>query len=114
MKDYAFVHSEDRGAAVKATGEMNGKERNRRRRDGNSLSQATRQEKGRAPAARQAPQECCVMKASTVTLPAHATPIRGRGRGRGRGGYGYPPDYYGMKITMMITMVMISRLSRRR
>ena len=58
LKDYAFVHSEDRGAAVKATGKMNGKERNRRR-DGSSLSQATRQEKGRAPSCETGPQECC-------------------------------------------------------
>uniref|UniRef100_A0A2K5ETS1 RRM domain-containing protein n=1 Tax=Aotus nancymaae TaxID=37293 RepID=A0A2K5ETS1_AOTNA len=69
LKDYAFVHCEDRGAAVKVVDEMN--------------------------AARQASRSTAYEDYYCHPPPRMPLSIRGWGRGEGRGGYGYPPDYYG-------------------
>uniref|UniRef100_A0A8C6MN22 Heterogeneous nuclear ribonucleoprotein R n=1 Tax=Nothobranchius furzeri TaxID=105023 RepID=A0A8C6MN22_NOTFU len=78
LKDYAFVHFEDRDAAVKAMDEMNGKELG-----GEVIEIVLAKPPDKKRKERQANN--IFMKFSSC---------RGRGRG-GRGGYAYPPDYYG-------------------
>uniref|UniRef100_A0A4W5R4D7 RRM domain-containing protein n=2 Tax=Hucho hucho TaxID=62062 RepID=A0A4W5R4D7_9TELE len=70
LKDYAFVHFEDRDAAVKAMQEMNGKEL-----EGEEIEIVLAKPPDKKRKERQRHPVC-------------------RGRG-GRGGYSYPPDYYG-------------------
>uniref|UniRef100_A0A8C6NYK9 Heterogeneous nuclear ribonucleoprotein R n=1 Tax=Nothobranchius furzeri TaxID=105023 RepID=A0A8C6NYK9_NOTFU len=104
LKDYAFVHFEDRDAAVKAMDEMNGKELggevieivlakppDKKRKERQAARQTTR-----------IAQNNIFMKFSSCRYddyyyyPPPRMPSLGRGRGRGgRGGYAYPPDYYG-------------------
>ncbi|KAM6295945.1 heterogeneous nuclear ribonucleoprotein R isoform 7-T7 [Aegotheles albertisi] len=93
LKDYAFVHFEDRGAAVKAMNEMNGKEI-----EGEEieivLAKPPDKKRKERQAARQASRSTAYEDYYYYPPPRMPPPIRGRGRG-GRGGYGYPPDYYG-------------------
>uniref|UniRef100_A0A673ZVI0 Heterogeneous nuclear ribonucleoprotein R-like n=1 Tax=Salmo trutta TaxID=8032 RepID=A0A673ZVI0_SALTR len=70
LKDYAFVHFEDRDAAVKAMQEMNCKEL-----EGEEIEIVLAKPPDKKRKERQRHPVC-------------------RGRG-GRGGYSYPPDYYG-------------------
>uniref|UniRef100_A0A8C0D3B4 RRM domain-containing protein n=1 Tax=Balaenoptera musculus TaxID=9771 RepID=A0A8C0D3B4_BALMU len=94
LKDYAFVHFEDRGAAVKAMDEMNGKEI-----EGEEieivLAKSPDKKRKERQAARQASRSTAYEDYYYHPPPRMPPPIRGRGRGGGRGGYGYPPDYYG-------------------
>ncbi|XP_036300233.1 heterogeneous nuclear ribonucleoprotein R isoform X6 [Pipistrellus kuhlii] len=94
LKDYAFVHFEDRGAAVKAMDEMNGKEI-----EGEEieivLAKPPDKKRKERQAARQASRSTAYEDYYYHPPPRMPPPIRGRGRGGGRGGYGYPPDYYG-------------------
>ncbi|KAI4580661.1 hypothetical protein MJG53_010203 [Ovis ammon polii x Ovis aries] len=94
LKDYAFVHFEDRGAAVKAMDEMNGKEI-----EGEEieivLAKPPDKKRKERQAARQASRSTAYEDYYYHPPPHMPPPIRGRGRGGGRGGYGYPPDYYG-------------------
>uniref|UniRef100_A0A3Q3BG09 Synaptotagmin binding, cytoplasmic RNA interacting protein n=1 Tax=Kryptolebias marmoratus TaxID=37003 RepID=A0A3Q3BG09_KRYMA len=69
LKDYAFVHFEERDDAVKALEEMNGEEL-----EGE-------------------PIEIVFAKPPDQKRKEHTS--QGRGRGATRGGYSYPPDYYG-------------------
>ncbi|KAB0395786.1 hypothetical protein E2I00_012235, partial [Balaenoptera physalus] len=94
LKDYAFVHFEDRGAAVKATDEMNGKEIEGEEIEIVSAKPPDKKRKERQ-AARQASRSTAYEDYYYHPPPRMPPPIRGRVRGRGRGGYGYPPDYYG-------------------
>ncbi|EDL29941.1 heterogeneous nuclear ribonucleoprotein R, partial [Mus musculus] len=93
LKDYAFVHFEDRGAAVKAMDEMNGKEI-----EGEEieivLAKPPDKKRKERQAARQASRSTAYEDYYYHPPPRMPPPMRGRGRG-GRGGYGYPPDYYG-------------------
>uniref|UniRef100_A0A9J8B3S0 Heterogeneous nuclear ribonucleoprotein R n=1 Tax=Cyprinus carpio carpio TaxID=630221 RepID=A0A9J8B3S0_CYPCA len=79
LKDYAFVHFEERDAAVKAMQEMNGKELD----DSHTVLTV-----------------CVCLHLCRYDdyyyYPPPRMPPPGRGRSRGgRGGYAYPPDYYG-------------------
>nr|XP_046149762.1 heterogeneous nuclear ribonucleoprotein R-like isoform X3 [Oncorhynchus gorbuscha] len=89
LKDYAFVHFEDRDAAVKAMVDMNGKElggeaieiRIAKKKKARKTQRQTTRNPGRNDDYNQPP-------------PRMPPPDRGRGRGR-RGGYAsYPPDYH--------------------
>uniref|UniRef100_A0A7N6BI48 RRM domain-containing protein n=1 Tax=Anabas testudineus TaxID=64144 RepID=A0A7N6BI48_ANATE len=82
LKDYAFVHFEERDAAVKAMDEMNGKELGGEEIEIVLAKPPDKKRKERQ--ARHVIGHCLASK----------TRSRGRGRG-GRGGYAYPPDYYG-------------------
>uniref|UniRef100_A0AAX7VDJ0 RRM domain-containing protein n=1 Tax=Astatotilapia calliptera TaxID=8154 RepID=A0AAX7VDJ0_ASTCA len=79
LKDYAFIHFEERESAVKALTDLNGKDL-----EGEHIeivfAKPPDQKRKERKAQRQAP------KLSNLKL------CRGRG---GRGGYSYPPDYYG-------------------
>uniref|UniRef100_A0A8C7BRD9 RRM domain-containing protein n=1 Tax=Neovison vison TaxID=452646 RepID=A0A8C7BRD9_NEOVI len=81
LKDYAFVHFEDRGAAVKAMDEMNGKET-----EGEEieivLAKPSDKKRKEHQAARQASRSTAY-----EDYYYHPSPRIG--------GYGYPPDYYG-------------------
>uniref|UniRef100_M3YQA5 RRM domain-containing protein n=1 Tax=Mustela putorius furo TaxID=9669 RepID=M3YQA5_MUSPF len=94
LKDYAFVHFEDRGAAVKAMDEMNGKET-----EGEEieivLAKPSDKKRKEHQAARQASRSTAYEDYYYHPSPRMPPPIRGQGHGGGRGGYGYPPDYYG-------------------
>uniref|UniRef100_A0A8C8IIR0 RRM domain-containing protein n=1 Tax=Oncorhynchus tshawytscha TaxID=74940 RepID=A0A8C8IIR0_ONCTS len=88
LKDYAFVHFEDRDAAVKAMVDMNGKElggeaieiRIAKKKKARKTQRQTTRNPGRNNDYNQPP-------------PRMPPPDRGRGRGQ-RGGYAsYPPDY---------------------
>ncbi|XP_029571595.1 heterogeneous nuclear ribonucleoprotein R isoform X5 [Salmo trutta] len=87
LKDYAFVHFEDRDAAVKAMVDMNGKElggeaieiRIAKKKKARKTQRQTTRNPGRNDDYNQPP-------------PRMPPPDRGRGR---RGGYAaYPPDYH--------------------
>uniref|UniRef100_A0A4W5QFC2 Synaptotagmin binding, cytoplasmic RNA interacting protein n=1 Tax=Hucho hucho TaxID=62062 RepID=A0A4W5QFC2_9TELE len=79
LKDYAFIHFDERDSAVKALAEMNGKDLEGEHIDIVFAKPPDQKRKER--------------KAQRQALPP---PTRGgRGRGGGRGGYAYPPDYYG-------------------
>ncbi|KAJ8287490.1 hypothetical protein COCON_G00001490 [Conger conger] len=94
LKDYAFVHFEDRDAAVKAMQEMNGKEL-----EGEEIEIVLAKPPDKKRKERQAQRQTTRNTGyddyyyyPPPRMPP--PPVRGRGRG-GRGGYAYPPDYYG-------------------
>ncbi|CAB1334930.1 unnamed protein product, partial [Coregonus sp. 'balchen'] len=93
LKDYAFVHFEDRAAAVKAMQEMNGKEL-----EGEEieivLAKPPDKKRKERQAQRQPTRTTGYDDYYYYPAPRMPPPMRGRGRG-GRGGYSYPPDYYG-------------------
>uniref|UniRef100_A0A8C7DR16 Heterogeneous nuclear ribonucleoprotein R-like n=1 Tax=Oncorhynchus kisutch TaxID=8019 RepID=A0A8C7DR16_ONCKI len=88
LKDYAFVHFEDRDAAVKAMQEMNGKEL-----EGEEIEIVLAKPPDKKRKERQAQRQ---YDDYHYYYPAPRMPPQMRGRGRGgRGGYSYPPDYHG-------------------
>uniref|UniRef100_A0A8C7P004 RRM domain-containing protein n=1 Tax=Oncorhynchus mykiss TaxID=8022 RepID=A0A8C7P004_ONCMY len=93
LKDYAFVHFEDRDAAVKAMQQMNGKEL-----EGEEIEIVLAKPPDRKRKERQAQRQPTRTTGYDdyyyYPAPRMPPPMRGRGRG-GRGGYAYPPDYYG-------------------
>ncbi|XP_056283480.1 heterogeneous nuclear ribonucleoprotein Q-like isoform X1 [Pseudoliparis swirei] len=96
LKDYAFIHFEERDGAVKALDEMNGKEL-----DGEPIeivfAKPPDQKRKERKAQRQAAKTVMYDDYYYYSPPSHMPPPgRGRGRGGNRGGYAsYPPDYYG-------------------
>ncbi|XP_064810231.1 heterogeneous nuclear ribonucleoprotein R-like isoform X1 [Oncorhynchus masou masou] len=94
LKDYAFVHFEDRDAAVKAMQEMNGKQL-----EGEEIEIVLAKPPDKKRKERQAqrqPSRTTGYDDYYYYYPAPRMPPQMRGRGRGgRGGYSYPPDYYG-------------------
>lgn len=95
LKDYAFIHFEERDGAVKALEEMNGKEL-----EGEQIeivfAKPPDQKRKERKAQRQAAKTQMYDEFYYYPPPHHmGPPARGRGRGGNRGGYGYPPDYYG-------------------
>ncbi|XP_077364254.1 heterogeneous nuclear ribonucleoprotein R-like isoform X2 [Festucalex cinctus] len=93
LKDYAFVHFEDRDAAVKAMDEMNGKEL-----CGDEIEIVLAKPPDKKRKERQAARQTSRTTGydDYYYYPAPRLPPPGRGRGRGgRGGYSYPADYYG-------------------
>uniref|UniRef100_A0A5F9CKC7 RRM domain-containing protein n=1 Tax=Oryctolagus cuniculus TaxID=9986 RepID=A0A5F9CKC7_RABIT len=74
LKDYAFIHFDERDGAVKAMEEMNVKDL-----EGENIEIVFAKPPDQKRKERKAQRQAA---------------IRCRGRG-GRGGYGYPPDYYG-------------------
>ncbi|XP_008330181.1 heterogeneous nuclear ribonucleoprotein R isoform X1 [Cynoglossus semilaevis] len=93
LKDYAFVHFEDRDAAVKAMDEMNGKELGGEEIE-IVLAKPPDKKRKERQAARQTTRNTGFDDYYYYPPPRMPPPGRGRGRG-GRGGYAYPPDYYG-------------------
>ncbi|XP_053488581.1 synaptotagmin binding, cytoplasmic RNA interacting protein, like isoform X6 [Ictalurus punctatus] len=99
LKDYAFIHFEDRDGAVKALAEMNGKDL-----EGEQIeivfAKPPDQKRKERKAQRQAAKtqmHCWASRYDDYYYygPPHMPPpTRGRGRG-GRGGFSYPHDYYG-------------------
>ncbi|GAB1294508.1 Heterogeneous nuclear ribonucleoprotein Q [Apodemus speciosus] len=93
LKDYAFIHFDERDGAVKAMEEMNGKDL-----EGESIeivfAKPPDQKRKERKAQRQAAKNQMYDDYYYYGPPHMPPPTRGRGRG-GRGGYGYPPDYYG-------------------
>ncbi|KAF6723203.1 Heterogeneous nuclear ribonucleoprotein Q [Oryzias melastigma] len=93
LKDYAFVHFEEREGAVKALDEMNGKEL-----EGEPIeivfAKPPDQKRKERKAQRQAAKTQMYDDYYYYPPTPHAPPTRGRGRGGNRGGYGYPSDYY--------------------
>ncbi|XP_068505288.1 heterogeneous nuclear ribonucleoprotein Q isoform X2 [Syngnathus scovelli] len=99
LKDYAFVHFEERDGAVKALAEMNGKEL-----EGEPVeivfAKPPDQKRKERKAQRQA-AKTQMYDDYYYYSPPHHMPPPGRGRGRGGGGrrgvasYSYTPDYYG-------------------
>ncbi|XP_061616307.1 heterogeneous nuclear ribonucleoprotein R-like isoform X1 [Phyllopteryx taeniolatus] len=93
LKDYAFVHFEERDAAVKAMDEMNGKELG-----GDEieivLAKPPDKKRKERQAARQTSRSAGYDDYYYYPAPRMPPPGRGRGRG-GRGGYSYQTDYYG-------------------
>ncbi|XP_077446197.1 heterogeneous nuclear ribonucleoprotein R-like isoform X2 [Stigmatopora argus] len=93
LKDYAFVHFEDRDAAVTAMDEMNGKELG-----GDEieivLAKPPDKKRKERQAARQTSRSTGYDDYYYYPPPRMPPPGRGRGRG-GRGGYSYLTDYYG-------------------
>lgn len=95
LKDYAFIHFEERDGAVKALDEMNGKEL-----EGEPIEivfakppdQKRKERKAQRQAAKTHMYDDYYYYAPQPHMPP---PGRGRGRGGSRGGYGYPSDYYG-------------------
>uniref|UniRef100_A0A2K5PI72 RRM domain-containing protein n=1 Tax=Cebus imitator TaxID=2715852 RepID=A0A2K5PI72_CEBIM len=94
LKDYAFVHFEDRGAAVKAMDNMNGKEIEREEIE-IVLAKPPDKKRKDCQAARQASRSTAYEDYYYHPPPRMPPPIRGQGHGWRRGRYGYPPDYYG-------------------
>ncbi|XP_028296310.1 heterogeneous nuclear ribonucleoprotein Q-like isoform X2 [Gouania willdenowi] len=100
LKDYAFVHFEQREGAVKAMEEMNGKDL-----EGEEVeivfAKPPDQKRKERKAQRQAAKTLLYDDYYYYSPPAHMPPpVRGRGRGGSRGGgggggYSYQPDYYG-------------------
>ncbi|KAM6906188.1 heterogeneous nuclear ribonucleoprotein Q-like isoform 2-T3 [Lycodopsis pacificus] len=96
LKDYAFIHFEERDGAVKALEEMNGKEL-----EGEPIeivfAKPPDQKRKERKAQRQAAKTVMYDDYYYYSPPSHMPPpVRGRGRGGNRGGYAaYPPDYYG-------------------
>ncbi|KAF3703222.1 Heterogeneous nuclear ribonucleoprotein Q [Channa argus] len=95
LKDYAFIHFEERDGAVKALEEMNGKEL-----EGEPIeivfAKPPDQKRKERKAQRQAAKTQMYDDYYYYPPPPHMPPpVRGRGRGGNRGGYSYPPDYYG-------------------
>uniref|UniRef100_A0A669DFB7 Heterogeneous nuclear ribonucleoprotein R n=1 Tax=Oreochromis niloticus TaxID=8128 RepID=A0A669DFB7_ORENI len=93
LKDYAFVHFEERDAAVKAMEEMNGKELGGEEIE-IVLAKPPDKKRKERQAARQTTRNAGYDDYYYYPPPRMPPPGRGRGRG-GRGGYAYPPDYYG-------------------
>ncbi|MEE6476306.1 hypothetical protein FKM82_011041 [Ascaphus truei] len=93
LKDYAFIHFDERVGAVKAMDEMNGKEL-----EGENIeivfAKPPDQKRKERKAQRQAAKNQMYDEYYYYGGPHMPPPSRGRGRG-GRGGYGYPSDYYG-------------------
>ncbi|XP_062342907.1 heterogeneous nuclear ribonucleoprotein R-like isoform X1 [Osmerus eperlanus] len=93
LKDYAFVHFEERDAAVKAMDEMNGKELG-----GEDIEIVLAKPPDKKRKERQAQRQTTRNTGydDYYHYPPPRMPPPGRGRGRGgRGGYSaYPPDYY--------------------
>uniref|UniRef100_A0A8C8E1Y9 Synaptotagmin binding, cytoplasmic RNA interacting protein n=1 Tax=Oryzias sinensis TaxID=183150 RepID=A0A8C8E1Y9_9TELE len=93
LKDYAFIHFEEREGAVKALDEMNGKEL-----EGEPIeivfAKPPDQKRKERKAQRQAAKTQIYDDYYYYPPAPHAPPARGRGRGGNRGGYGYPSDYY--------------------
>ncbi|XP_075058831.1 heterogeneous nuclear ribonucleoprotein Q isoform X7 [Mixophyes fleayi] len=93
LKDYAFIHFDERVGAVKAMEEMNGKEL-----EGENIeivfAKPPDQKRKERKAQRQAAKNQMYDDYYYYGGPHMPPPSRGRGRG-GRGGYGYPSDYYG-------------------
>ncbi|XP_031611856.1 heterogeneous nuclear ribonucleoprotein Q isoform X4 [Oreochromis aureus] len=95
LKDYAFIHFEERDGAVKALEEMNGKEL-----EGEPIeivfAKPPDQKRKERKAQRQAAKTQMYDDYYYYPPPPHMPPpSRNRGRGGNRGGYTYPPDYYG-------------------
>ncbi|KAM6954664.1 heterogeneous nuclear ribonucleoprotein Q [Aplochiton taeniatus] len=94
LKDYAFIHFDERDGAVKALDEMNGKEL-----EGECIeivfAKPPDQKRKERKAQRQAVKTQIYDDYYYYGPPHVPPPSRGRGRGGGRGGYSYPPDYYG-------------------
>ncbi|XP_041832477.1 heterogeneous nuclear ribonucleoprotein Q isoform X1 [Melanotaenia boesemani] len=95
LKDYAFIHFEERDGAVKALEEMNGKEL-----EGEPIeivfAKPPDQKRKERKAQRQAAKTQMYDDYYYYPPPPHMPPpVRGRGRGGSRGGYAYTPDYYG-------------------
>ncbi|XP_028653309.1 heterogeneous nuclear ribonucleoprotein Q isoform X2 [Erpetoichthys calabaricus] len=92
LKDYAFIHFDDRDGAVKALEEMNGKDL-----EGEHIeivfAKPPDQKRKERKAQRQAAKTQMYDDYYYYGPPHMPPPTRGRGRG-GRGGYAYPPDYY--------------------
>ncbi|XP_037541928.1 heterogeneous nuclear ribonucleoprotein Q isoform X2 [Nematolebias whitei] len=95
LKDYAFVHFEERDAAVKALDEMNGEEL-----EGEPIEivfakppdQKRKERKAQRQAAKTQVYDDYYYYSPPPPLPP---PTRGRGRGSSRGAaYSYPPEYY--------------------
>ncbi|XP_067281572.1 heterogeneous nuclear ribonucleoprotein R-like isoform X2 [Pseudorasbora parva] len=93
LKDYAFVHFEERDSAVKAMQEMNGKELCGEEIE-IVLAKPPDKKRKERQAARQTSRSTGYDEYYYYPPPRMPPPGRGRGRG-GRGGYAYPPDYYG-------------------
>uniref|UniRef100_H2ULC3 Synaptotagmin binding, cytoplasmic RNA interacting protein n=1 Tax=Takifugu rubripes TaxID=31033 RepID=H2ULC3_TAKRU len=93
LKDYAFIHFEERDGAVKALEEMNGKEL-----EGEPIeivfAKPPDQKRKERKAQRQAAKTQMYDDYYYYPPPHMPPPVRGRGRGGNRGGYAYPPDYY--------------------
>ncbi|XP_061757389.1 heterogeneous nuclear ribonucleoprotein Q-like isoform X2 [Nerophis ophidion] len=95
LKDYAFIHFEERQGAVKALEDLNGKEL-----EGEPIeivfAKPPDQKRKERKAQRQAAKTELYDNNYYYSSPPHMTPLtRGRGRGSGRGGYPYSQDYYG-------------------
>ncbi|XP_036405508.1 heterogeneous nuclear ribonucleoprotein Q isoform X4 [Megalops cyprinoides] len=94
LKDYAFIHFDDREGAVKALAEMNGKEL-----EGEHIeivfAKPPDQKRKERKAQRQAAKTQMYDDYYYYGPPHMPPPTRGRGRGGSRGGYSYPPEYYG-------------------
>ncbi|XP_051925980.1 heterogeneous nuclear ribonucleoprotein R-like isoform X2 [Hippocampus zosterae] len=93
LKDYAFVHFEERDAAVKAMDEMNGKELGGEEIE-IVLAKPPDKKRKERQAARQTSRTAGYDDYYYYPPPRMPPPGRGRSRG-GRGGYSYPADYYG-------------------
>uniref|UniRef100_A0A4W5Q1S0 Synaptotagmin binding, cytoplasmic RNA interacting protein n=1 Tax=Hucho hucho TaxID=62062 RepID=A0A4W5Q1S0_9TELE len=88
LKDYAFIHFDERDSAVKALAEMNGKDL-----EGEHIDIVFAKPPDQKRKERKAQRQAAKTNMLHFSLPP---PTRGgRGRGGGRGGYAYPPDYYG-------------------
>uniref|UniRef100_A0A8C5GM57 Heterogeneous nuclear ribonucleoprotein Q n=1 Tax=Gouania willdenowi TaxID=441366 RepID=A0A8C5GM57_GOUWI len=92
LKDYAFIHFEERDGAVKALADLNGKDL-----EGEHIeivfAKPPDQKRKERKAQRQAAKTQMYDEYYYYGPPHMPPPTRGRGRG-GRGGYSYPPDYY--------------------
>ncbi|TNM95369.1 hypothetical protein fugu_016452 [Takifugu bimaculatus] len=93
LKDYAFIHFEERDGAVKALADLNGKDL-----EGEHIeivfAKPPDQKRKERKAQRQAAKTHMYDEYYYYGPPHMPPPSRGRGRGA-RGGYAYPPDYYG-------------------
>ncbi|XP_013999611.1 heterogeneous nuclear ribonucleoprotein Q isoform X1 [Salmo salar] len=96
LKDYAFIHFDERDSAVKALAEMNGKDLEGEHIDivfAKPPDQKRKERKAQRQAAKTNMYDDYYYNYGPPQLPP---PTRGgRGRGGARGGYAYPPDYYG-------------------
>ncbi|XP_075874103.1 heterogeneous nuclear ribonucleoprotein Q isoform X2 [Nelusetta ayraudi] len=93
LKDYAFIHFEERDGAVKALSDLNGKDL-----EGEHIeivfAKPPDQKRKDRKAQRQAAKTPMYDEYYYYGPPHIPPPTRGRGR-VGRGSYSYPPDYYG-------------------
>uniref|UniRef100_A0AAY5EAU6 RRM domain-containing protein n=1 Tax=Electrophorus electricus TaxID=8005 RepID=A0AAY5EAU6_ELEEL len=94
LKDYAFIHFDERDGALKALEEMNGQDL-----EGENIeivfAKPPDQKRKERKAQRQAAKTQMYDDYYYYGPPHMPPPTRGRGRGGARGGYSYPPDYYG-------------------